>query len=198
MLLASVLWMAAHITPAREESFIGSQVQGYMLIASGFFRPALMIVGLVISSAVLAPIVQFINSGFILAVRTIQADSLTGIFSLAGYMLGYSFLIFSVFMLVFGLPQTIPDRILRWIGAGIGDMGEQSTVARLENSASTHARSAAVAAGAARASNASGRSDMAKNRVDDDLKRLGAASSASEPEGISGQSTVTIPEKDLE
>lgn len=198
MLLASVLWMAAHITPAREESFIGSQVQGYMLIMSGFFRPALMIVGLVMSGALLEPIIQFINNGFILAVRTVQADSLTGIFSLAAFMLGYCFLIFSIFMLVFGLPQTIPDRILRWIGAGIGDMGEQSTVARLENSASTHARSAAVAAGTARASNVRRKSDVLKARVDGDLQRLDAASLASEPEGIAPQSTVTIPEKELD
>lgn len=48
-------------------------------------------------------------------------------------------------MLVFSLPQTLPDRILRWIGAGISDMGEQSTMGRIESGASGHARMAATA-----------------------------------------------------
>src|SRR5690606_9181846 len=85
MLAAGMLWMAAHLTPAREDSFIGSQTQGYLLIMSGFFRPALMILGLALSIAILHPAVQFVNEGFILAVRTIQADALTGLFSFAGF-----------------------------------------------------------------------------------------------------------------
>ncbi len=188
MLAAGVLWMAAHTTPAREDSFIGSQAQGYLLVMSGFFRPALMVLGMVFSMAILNPLVQFLNEGFIVAVRSIQADSFTGLFSFAGFMLGYCFMIFSVFMLVFSLPQTFPDRILKWVGAGIGDMGEQSTAQRLENAASTQARTAAVA-GAAKYS--SGEKEKLENRKRDSSGStdMNTQLSLHAPEGFAGQST---------
>ena len=144
MMAASVLWMAAHTTPAREDSFIGSQTQGYLLLMSGFFRPALMVLGLIASIAVLSPAVSFINAAFMLSFRSLQADSVTGLVSIAGYLLLYAFIIFSVFMLCFSIPQTLPDRILKWIGGGIGDMGEQNSSAKVEQGASSQSRMAAM------------------------------------------------------
>lgn len=120
---------------------------------SGFFRPALMIVGFVFSIAILNPLVLFINEGFSLAVKATQADSMTGLFSLAGFMIGYCFIMLSVFMMVFSLPQTFPDRILKWVGAGIGDMGEQNSAAKLEGAASGQARTAATGMAAHHAAN---------------------------------------------
>lgn len=178
MLAAGVLWMAAHTTPAREDSFIGSQTQGYLLVMSGFFRPALMVLGLVASMAILHPVVQYINAGFILAFQSAQSDSVTGLLSIAGYLLVYSTIIFAVFMMIFALPQTLPDRILRWIGAGIGDLGEQNTASRVEHSASSQSRAAAV-----------GLAVKATNRKDSDGEKGGEKEAA--PEGHSGQSNAT-------
>lgn len=187
MLAAGVLWMAAHTTPARDDSFIGSQAQGYLLVMSGFFRPALMVLGLIFSIAILHPAVQYINEGFILTVRSNQADSVTGIFSLAGYSVAYCFLISSLFMMVFSLPQSFPDRILKWIGAGIGDMGEQNTMQRLESGASSQARTAAVGGAAMYAANA------AEKAAEKEKKRNSGSDEAAQamrdaPEGIASQS----------
>lgn len=144
-LAAGALWMVMHLTPERDDSFIGSQQQGYLLLMSLFARPALMVLGVVFSMAALIPAVRFVNAGSILSFRVIQADSVTGLLSVAGFMLVYCVIIFAVFMLVFSLPQTLPDRILRWIGAGIGDLGEQNSMSRIESGASSQARTAAVA-----------------------------------------------------
>ena len=144
-LAAGALWMMMHLTPQREESFIGSQTQGYLLLTSLFFRPPLMILGLAFSLALLSPATRFINEGFILAIRVNQTDSVTGILSIAGYALIYCFIIYSVFMLVFALPQSLPDRILRWVNAGTGDLGEQNSQHRIESGASSQARNAAAA-----------------------------------------------------
>jgi len=144
MMAAGVLWAAAHTTPARDNSFIGSQMQGYMLLMSGFFRPALMVLGLVASNAVLSPAISFINDSFIMRMQSLQQDSVTGIMSVAGYMVVYCSMLFSVFTLIFGLPQTLPDRILRWIGAGVGDLGEQHTMSDIKGAASGQARAAAL------------------------------------------------------
>lgn len=142
MMAAGMLWAAAHTTPARNNSFIGSQMQGYLLVMSGFFRPALMVLGLVASNALLGPAVSFINAAFIAKFTSMTQDSLTMITGVAAYLLSYAFLVTSTFMLVFGLPQSLPDRILRWIGAGIGDLGEQDTTARVERQAGNNSRNA--------------------------------------------------------
>lgn len=147
-LAAGSLWMVMHLTPERDDSFIGSQQQGYLLLMSLFARPPLMVLGLVASMAILIPSVRYINAGYMAAFRSIQADSITGLLSLGGFMLIYCVIILGVFSLVFSLPQTLPDRILRWIGAGISDMGEQNTMSRIESGASGQARAAAGAAAA--------------------------------------------------
>lgn len=147
-LAACSLWMVMHLTPEKDDSFIGSQQQGYLLLMSLFARPPLMVLGLVASMSILTPAVRYINAGFMMSFRIIQADSVTGLLSLAGYTLIYGVIIFAVFMLVFSLPQTLPDRILRWVGAGISDLGEQNTMSRIESGASGQAKAAAVAGAA--------------------------------------------------
>ncbi|MFJ1259016.1 DotA/TraY family protein [Cupriavidus sp. CuC1] len=144
MMAAGMLWAAAHTTPAREDSFIGSQTQGYMLVMSGFFRPALMVLGLVASNALLYPATTYMNEAFLIAFRSLQADAVSGLFTIAGYLGVYCFAISAMYMLLFSLPQALPDNILRWIGAGIGDLGEKGMTGKLEGAASSQARQAAV------------------------------------------------------
>lgn len=158
-LAAGSLWMVMHLTPERDDSFIGSQQQGYLLLMSLFARPPLMVLGVVASTVILTPAVRFVNAGFITAFRSIQADSVTGLLSIAGFMLIYCVIIFGVFMLVFSLPQTLPDRILRWVGAGIADLGEQNSMSRIEGGASGQARTAAVAGSAKQAAMDRGKAD---------------------------------------
>lgn len=145
---AGALWMVMHLTPAREDSFIGSQQQGYLLLMSLFARPPLMVLGMVASMAILVPAIRFVNAGYMLSFRIIQADSVTGLLSLGGFALIYCVIVFGVFMLTFSLPQTLPDRILRWIGAGIADLGEQNTMGRIESGASGQAKAAVLASAA--------------------------------------------------
>lgn len=163
-LAAGSLWMVMHLTPEGDDSFIGSQKQGYLLLMSLFARPALMVLGLVASMAILIPAVRFINASFMTAFRIIQADSVTGLLSLGGFMLIYSVIILGVFLLIFSLPQTLPDRILRWIGAGIADLGEQNTMSRIESGASGQAKAAAVAGAAGMARRAQDRAQGRKEK----------------------------------
>jgi len=190
---AGMLWAAAHTTPAREDSFIGSQTQGYMLVMSGFFRPALMVLGLVASNALLYPCTAYLNESFVTNFRSLQADSVTGLFSLACYLVIYSIVVFVMYMLIFGLPQTLPDNILRWIGAGVGDLGEKGMGSRLEGTASQQARQAAVWA----ASVGAGKQEASQQARD--AARRGATRDgveelrreAATPMGDTGQSSIT-------
>lgn len=158
-LAAGSLWMVMHLTPERDDSFIGSQQQGYLLLMSLFARPPLMVLGLVASMAILSPAIRFVNAGFMTTFRIIQADSVTGLLSVGGYMLVYGVIILGVFMMVFSLPQTLPDRILRWVGAGIADLGEQNTMGRIESGASSQAKTATMAGAAGIAGRNKGRNE---------------------------------------
>lgn len=194
MMAAGMLWAAAHTTPAREDSFIGSQTQGYLLVMSGFFRPALMVLGLVASNALLYPCTAFLNEAFLTQFRSLQADSATGLFSLASYLTIYAIVVFVMYMLIFALPQALPDNILRWIGAGVGDLGEKGMGSKLEGTASQQARQAAVWA----ASVGAGKQE-ASQQARDAARRAAAREGAEElrreaavtPMGDTGQSSIT-------
>lgn len=205
MMAAGMLWAAAHTTPAREDSFIGSQTQGYMLVMSGFFRPALMVLGLVASNSLLYPITAYLNEAFLSQFRSLQADTVSGLFSLAGYIAIYCFLMSATYMLLFGLPQALPDNILRWIGAGIGDLGEKGMAGEVKGAASSQARQAAVwgaSKGAAvdkfnadkdqkaeRQQAAAAAEKTTQDRHDQLMSALGGGRNA--PVGETGQSAIT-------
>jgi hypothetical protein len=97
-------------------------------------------------------------------------------------MLIYGVIILGVFMLVFSLPQTLPDRILRWIGAGIGDLGEQNTMSRIESGASGQAKAAAVAGAAGLARRAQVRKEQERDARRSDAGGRDEADAVS-PEG---------------
>jgi conjugal transfer/type IV secretion protein DotA/TraY len=140
--VAAPLWMVMHMTPEGNDSFIGGQQQGYLLLLSVFFRPVLMILGLMLAMIMLRPIVDFINIGFVGAMAVTQSDSWTGLGSILGFLCVYAFVMMSVFFMVFGLSQELPDRVLRWIGAGIGSLGESNALSKIEGGASGQARTA--------------------------------------------------------
>ncbi|MBM2886761.1 DotA/TraY family protein [Chromobacterium phragmitis] len=192
--IAGSLWAVMHMTP--EDSFIGSQKQGYMLLLSVFFRPALMVAGLFVSMIAAGPITNFINIAFVGAFRAVQVESMTGIGSIAGYLIGYVFVQFSVLTMLFGLSQSIPDRVLNWIGGGIGQLGEQNSMARLESGASSQARTAVMGSVAMSARRAGkGRDSERDAEGVEKSNRIGAGSSpdkAASPEGHGGQSNVNM------
>lgn len=197
--IASSLWAVMHLTPDSNDSFIGGQSQGYLLLLSVFFRPALMIMGLIVSMAAIIPLLQYTNEFFVLSFRLVQTNSVTGLFSMAGFMLAYCFVAFSVLMMIFGLPQTLPDRILKWIGAGIGDLGEQGTMSRIEGGASGQARMAATAMGQKAAGVRQGQIAAADRSLQQEqnetLRKLAEGSKGHEPEGFGGQGVVPGPPK---
>ncbi len=144
--VAAPLWMVMHMTPEGSDSFIGSQQQGYMLLLSVFFRPVLTVVGLLASLILLRPVMDFVNTGFIGSMSVMQSGTWTGIGSIMGYMLVYAFITAAIFFMVFGLPQDLSDRVLKWIGAGIGSLGEREGANRVESGASGMGRTAVQSA----------------------------------------------------
>lgn len=125
--VAAPLWMVMHMRPS--QTFIGSDQQGYLLLLSLFVRPALAVLGLFAGILAADPIVDYLAKAFFsmrTAIVTSQ-ESLGWVVEFMTYkdwMVVFGFVLLPVVYMVFGLPQVLPDHVLKWIGAGVADLGE--------------------------------------------------------------------------
>lgn len=125
--VAAPLWMVMHMRPS--QTFIGSDQQGYLLLVSLFVRPALAVLGLFAGILAADPIVDYLAKAFFsmrTAIVTSQ-ESLGWVVEFMTYkdwMVVFGFVLLPVVYMVFGLPQVLPDHVLKWIGAGVADLGE--------------------------------------------------------------------------
>lgn len=133
-IIAAPLWAVMHMTPDR--TFVGSQTQGYLLLLSLFARPALAVVGLFAAVLVSDPIIDYIAKGFF-AMRGAVVSSTGTVGAIAEFLtFAWWFMVFGLTLLpvlymTFGLPQILPDHVLRWIGAGVSDLGETGAVGQM-------------------------------------------------------------------
>lgn len=123
--IAAPIWAVAHMAPDGD-GVVGRGGQGYMLVLSLTLRPPLMILGLACSIALMKPIGYFINSTFLGAFAIgVNPGPFALTQAIAGCVL-YTIVMISVIHRVFTLIHVVPDRILRWIGGGGNELGEEA------------------------------------------------------------------------
>ena len=125
--VAAPLWTVMHMRPS--QTFIGSDQQGYLLLLSLFVRPALAVIGLFAGILAADPIVDYLAKAFF-SMRTAIVTSqeslgwIVEFITFKDWMVVFGLILLPVTYMVFGLPQVLPDHVLKWIGAGIADLGE--------------------------------------------------------------------------
>ncbi len=149
-LIAAPLWAVMHMTPDR--TFVGSQSQGYLLLLSLFARPALAVVGLFAAMLVSDPIINFIAKGFFamrgaVVTSTGTVGAIASFLSFAWWFMVFGLTLLPVLYMIFGLPQILPDHVLRWIGAGVSDLGETQAVGQMRSGMAHAASSGALPSG---------------------------------------------------
>ncbi|RRJ12458.1 DotA/TraY family protein [Pseudomonas aeruginosa] len=149
-LIAAPLWAVMHMTPDR--TFVGSQSQGYLLLLSLFARPALAVVGLFAAMLVSDPIIDFIAKGFFamrgaVVTSTGTVGAISSFLSFAWWFMVFGLTLLPVLYMTFGLPQILPDHVLRWIGAGVSDLGETQAVGQMRSGMAHAASSGALPSG---------------------------------------------------
>ncbi|HBP6601309.1 TPA: type IV secretion system protein DotA-like protein [Pseudomonas aeruginosa] len=149
-LIAAPLWAVMHMTPDR--TFVGSQSQGYLLLLSLFARPALAVVGLFAAMLVSDPIIDFIAKGFFamrgaVVTSTGTVGAISSFLSFAWWFMVFGLTLLPVLYMTFGLPQILPDHVLRWIGAGVNDLGETQAVGQMRSGMAHAASSGALPSG---------------------------------------------------
>lgn len=124
--IAAPIWALAHLAPDGD-GVVGRGGQGYMLIMSLVLRPPLMILGFVCSIVLMKPLGYFVNSTFIGVFAMNVNPSPFGITQMIAGSIIYVVIMVSMIHRVFTLIHIIPDRILRWIGGGGNELGEQAS-----------------------------------------------------------------------
>ncbi|MBN0741798.1 hypothetical protein JTL98_32665, partial [Pseudomonas aeruginosa] len=127
--------------------FVGSQTQGYLLLLSLFIRPALIITGLFAAMMVANPVVGYISKAFwaMYHANVTSAESLGWFIEFLqwkNWLIVYGFVLLPVMYMIFALSQSLPDTVLRWIGAGISSMGETQATEQMRGQSEKYGPSA--------------------------------------------------------
>ncbi|UIE42598.1 hypothetical protein FICKIIDM_01706 [Xanthomonas citri pv. punicae] len=133
-MLAAPLWAIMHMTP--DNTFVGSQRQGYLLLLSLFVRPALAVVGLFAGILVSDPIIDYTAKGFFamrgaITTSTGTIGAVGEFLTFAWWLIVFGATLLPILYMCFGLPQALPDKVLQWIGGGVHDLGETAALGEM-------------------------------------------------------------------
>lgn len=122
-MLGIPLWLVSFIRNDTD-NFVGKTGQGYLLILEGFLRPSLMIFALFFAFNLLIPVVSILNFFFMFVGNSIYSNTngLLVIFYYVFMIVIYAVLLNKIMLILFGLIETIPDKILIWIGSNINSI----------------------------------------------------------------------------
>lgn len=140
---------------------------GYMFYINAVARPGLMIIGFFFASAIMISVGTLQAQMFLPAMANVQGNSMTGLLSIAMFLLIFFVINLTLITASFNLVYVITDQVIGFIGGQVGQKLGQDTedkannmflmAARVGPSAATEmSRKAGGAAGAAGAAGAGG------------------------------------------
>ncbi|EBN8339844.1 hypothetical protein D1D86_24835, partial [Salmonella enterica] len=111
---AGPLWAATHLGTSEDR---GSRAAyGYIYLIDSMIRPPLMVFGFFFASVAIIAVGTILNSLFGAALVNVQVKSLTGIFSLAGFLLIYARMCTTSVAAIFALQAYLPDHVINFLG----------------------------------------------------------------------------------
>jgi conjugal transfer/type IV secretion protein DotA/TraY len=96
---------------------------GYMFLLNVLFRPALMVFGFFMASGLIVIIGTFQAKLFVAGMANAQGNSVTGFYSVIGYLVLYAVLNITLIQSLFNMIFLLPDQILSLVGSH-GSMAE--------------------------------------------------------------------------
>ncbi|MCS1249776.1 DotA/TraY family protein, partial [Escherichia coli] len=115
---AGPLWAATHLGTSEDR---GSRAAyGYIYLIDSMIRPPLMVFGFFFASVAIIAVGTILNSLFGAALVNVQVKSLTGISSLAGFLLIYARMCTTSVAAIFALQAYLPDHVINFLGGRDG------------------------------------------------------------------------------
>lgn len=127
---AGPIWAFVHLD-ANGEGMGQRTETGYLFIINMLFRPFLMLLGFVAAAALIMVMGSFLFWLYPSVMSNVQGNSITGIFSVIGFLLIFWILMHTLVTTLSNLSVLLPDQALAWagkaIGAQLGRDAEQGT-----------------------------------------------------------------------
>ncbi|HDH7446078.1 TPA: DotA/TraY family protein [Escherichia coli] len=115
---AGPLWAATHLGTSEDR---GSRAAyGYIYLIDSMIRPPIMVFGFFFASVAIIAVGTILNALFAAALVNVQFNSLTGIFSLAGFLLIYARICTTTVAAMFALQAYLPDHVINFLGGRDG------------------------------------------------------------------------------
>ena len=124
--MAAPLWAFAHLDT--EGDGLGQRTQtGYLFLVNVLFRPALMVVGLLLAAKMADLLTDMVIQMFPIIMANASSDSWTGVIKIVAYISAFVIILQMVISLSFGMIRFVPDQVLGWIGGNmVNSVGAQS------------------------------------------------------------------------
>ena len=113
--VAAPLWAMIHLA-GEGDGFGHKTGHGYIFLLNCMVRPILMVIGFFLGGAIVIVGGKVLNELFMIAVANSQYDSITGFFSIIGFVAIYCFLILNLIHSCFNLIFIVPDQVINWVG----------------------------------------------------------------------------------
>lgn len=116
-LIAAPLHSMSHMH-TEGEGLGQATTKGYLFILNALARPAIMVLGFFIASALVVGIGTLISHSFAAMIAGVQGNSVTGIASIIGLLVIYIVVNITLIQQSFELISVLPDQVIGYLGAG--------------------------------------------------------------------------------
>ncbi|ELJ3288736.1 DotA/TraY family protein [Escherichia coli] len=115
---AGPLWAATHLGTSQDR---GSRAAyGYIYLIDSMIRPLLMVFGFFFASVAIVAGGTILNALYAAALMNVQINSVTGVFSMAGFLMIYARACTTLVAGVFALQAYLPDHVINFLGGRDG------------------------------------------------------------------------------
>lgn len=130
--VAAPLWAFAHLSG---EEHTTRTNHGYIFALNAMLRPVMMVAAFILAGAIVVAGGTLLNEMFGPALSNVQANSITGVVSIIGFLGLYISICLTLIHTSFNLIFMIPDKVMEWIGGsqlatGQGSEQEQQNAMR--------------------------------------------------------------------
>lgn len=127
MLVATPVWIAAHLHPDGDGVASRHAASGYMIVIELLLRPVLMVFGLIVAMAISDVLLNFIASQFYTAMASVlSAESTVGVVSWVMAIIIFTTLCWMAINFTFKAISSVPTGVMRWLGGMQGSNTEMA------------------------------------------------------------------------
>ncbi|EAP0946456.1 hypothetical protein B7802_26235 [Salmonella enterica] len=124
---AGPLWGATHLGTSQDR---GSRAAyGYIYLIDSMIRPSLMVFGFFFASVAIIAGGTILNALYGAVLVNVQSNSMTGIFSVVGFLMFYARICTTMVAALFALQAYLPDHVINFLGGrdGVNTMGSMAS-----------------------------------------------------------------------